>query len=115
MTAGHTLVEKTDQETRAESKVSLKRIMVGTDFSPASDLALDYAVSLARRFGSRIYLTHILTFEGHPMMEPELAAPTGKKRIRRRNTVRFVLEFLWWGRRPRVRHYMRMLPAVEFL
>jgi nucleotide-binding universal stress UspA family protein len=79
MTAARTFVERTEKKTGADSKVSLKRIMVGTDFSPASDRALDYAISLARRFGSRIYLTHILTFEGHSMMEPELAPPNFKE------------------------------------
>lgn len=49
-------------------------ILVATDFSPASDGALEYAASLARRYGSRIYLTHVITLDGFPMMSPEVAA-----------------------------------------
>ena len=60
----------------AEKKVSLNRIMVMTDFSEASDLALDYALSLARRYDSRIYLTHVLTQDAYQMAEPALAEMT---------------------------------------
>jgi nucleotide-binding universal stress UspA family protein len=69
-------VEKVEGKIEAKKAISLKNIMVATDFSEATDRALDYAVSLARRFGSRIYLTHVITFEGHELMEPDLAAPT---------------------------------------
>ena len=51
-----------------------KNILLATDFSPASDQALEYAASLARRYGSTIYLTHIIAMDGYPMVSPELAA-----------------------------------------
>ncbi|MGB0034917.1 MAG: universal stress protein [Candidatus Acidiferrales bacterium] len=57
----------------AKKAVFLAKILVATDFSPASDRALEYAVSLARRYGSTIYLTHIVTISGYPMMAAELA------------------------------------------
>jgi nucleotide-binding universal stress UspA family protein len=50
-----------------------ERILVATDFSPASERALDYAVSIARRFSSKIYLTHVITLDGYPMIAPEVA------------------------------------------
>jgi nucleotide-binding universal stress UspA family protein len=56
-----------------------KNILLATDFSPASDQALEYAASLARRYGSTIYLTHIITLDGYPMMSPELAASSLQK------------------------------------
>jgi nucleotide-binding universal stress UspA family protein len=75
MTAIPTIEEKVKVEKiPAKKLVSLARIMVATDFSPVSDRALEYAVSVARRFESRIYLTHVLTFGGHGMMEPEVGA-----------------------------------------
>ena len=37
----------------------IARILVPTDFSPASDAALDYARSLARQFGASITLVHV--------------------------------------------------------
>ena len=37
----------------------IARIMVPTDFSPASDAALDYARDLAHKFGATIDLVHV--------------------------------------------------------
>ena len=36
------------------TKFSFSKMMVATDFSPASEYALEYAISIARRFGSKI-------------------------------------------------------------
>jgi nucleotide-binding universal stress UspA family protein len=75
------LEEKAVQTVPASPAISLARIMVATDFSPVADRALDYAVSLARRFGSRIYLAHVITFAGHDVMEPDLGKPS-RERLR---------------------------------
>jgi nucleotide-binding universal stress UspA family protein len=61
---------------RADKKISLARIMVLTDFSPVSDLALQYAVALARRYESKIYLTHIISPASYQLAEPGLAEIT---------------------------------------
>jgi len=58
------------------TQVSFSKIVVATDFSPASEHALEYAVSIARRFGSKIYLSHIITLDGFPMMAPEIVVKT---------------------------------------
>jgi nucleotide-binding universal stress UspA family protein len=57
-----------------------KNILVATDFSPASDQAIEYAASLARRYGSAIYVTHVITLDGYPLVSPEYAAMTMKKK-----------------------------------
>jgi nucleotide-binding universal stress UspA family protein len=70
----------------AETPVLMKKqllfnnILLATDFSPASDRALGYAASLARRYCSAIYMTHIITLDGYPMMSPEFAASSLEKR-----------------------------------
>jgi nucleotide-binding universal stress UspA family protein len=56
-----------------------KNILLATDFSPASDRALEYAAALARRFGSRIYLTHVIALDGFPMMAPEVAVRSSRE------------------------------------
>jgi len=56
-----------------------KNVLLATDFSPASDQALEYAASIARRYGSTIYLTHIITLDGYPLVSPELAASSFQK------------------------------------
>ena len=38
----------------------MRRILVPTDFSPASDIALQYAIDLAERVGSQIQLLHVI-------------------------------------------------------
>jgi nucleotide-binding universal stress UspA family protein len=59
------------------SALRLARIMVATDFSPASDRALEYGISLARRYQSWLYLTHVVALS--PIMAPELAAASEMK------------------------------------
>jgi nucleotide-binding universal stress UspA family protein len=61
------------------TEVSFSKIMVATDFSPVSDRALEFAASIARRFNSKIYLTHIVTIHGYPMVAPEIAAASFEK------------------------------------
>jgi nucleotide-binding universal stress UspA family protein len=50
-----------------------KSILLATDFSPASKKALEYAASLARRYGSSLYLTHVITVGSYPLASPEYA------------------------------------------
>lgn len=64
------------KEVRADKKITLTKIMVLTDFSEASKLALQYAVALARRYNARIYLTHILPLQNYALPEPRLAERT---------------------------------------
>ncbi len=76
MTVTPVTEERTKEKIPAKKLVSLARIMVATDFSPYSDQALDCALSLAQRFHSKIYLTHVITLAGHGMMEAEVGAPS---------------------------------------
>jgi nucleotide-binding universal stress UspA family protein len=43
-----------------EGRINLKRILVGCDFSPDSQLAFDYALSLAQEFQTQLYLAHVM-------------------------------------------------------
>jgi nucleotide-binding universal stress UspA family protein len=60
-------------------KISLTKIMVMTDFSEASDHALEHALALARRYDARIYLTHIITPDPFQFAEPQVAQATYDK------------------------------------
>jgi nucleotide-binding universal stress UspA family protein len=60
-------------------KVSLARILVATDFSVASDRALDYGVSLARRYNSQLFVTHVIAPSGYPELTPQLATESEAK------------------------------------
>ena len=39
---------------------AITRMLVPTDFSPASDIAFNYAIDLAARQGSRVHLLHVI-------------------------------------------------------
>jgi nucleotide-binding universal stress UspA family protein len=41
-------------------EIRFKRILVGTDFSPDSNLAFEYGLSLAQEFQSELHLVHVL-------------------------------------------------------
>src|SRR5215469_10131692 len=53
-------------------KVPFAKILVATDFSKTSDRAFEHALSLARSYGSRIFLAHVMPTD--LMLAPELAA-----------------------------------------
>jgi len=67
------------KEVNADAKISLTRIMVLTDFSEVSDLALQYAMAIARRYDARIFLTHIISPESYVLAEPGVAEMTHEK------------------------------------
>jgi nucleotide-binding universal stress UspA family protein len=56
-----------------DERLLFKNILLATDFSPASKKALEYATSLARRYRSALYLTHVITVDGYPLASPEYA------------------------------------------
>jgi len=44
----------------AEQDISFKRILIGCDFSPDSNLAIQYGLSLAQEFEAELHLVHVL-------------------------------------------------------
>ncbi len=75
----HEISEGAESRIPADKQHFFKSILLATDFSPASGRALEYAASLARRYGSAIYLTHIISLDGYPLMAPEFAASSLQK------------------------------------
>jgi nucleotide-binding universal stress UspA family protein len=47
-------------ESRTDSELKLKKILVGCDFSPDSKLAVDYGLNLAQTFHGDLYLAHVI-------------------------------------------------------
>lgn len=66
-------------EVNADPEISPARIMLLTDFSEASALALQYATAIARRYDARIFLTHIISPDSYILAEPGLAEMTYEK------------------------------------
>ncbi len=57
----------------ARPRIALKTIVVRTDFSAASEVALQYAIALARHYGAKIELVHGAEPKTHKPDEPEAA------------------------------------------
>jgi nucleotide-binding universal stress UspA family protein len=51
--------------------IRLERILFATDFSKISAMALPYAAAIARRFGSSIYVAHVIPAEEYTHIAPE--------------------------------------------
>jgi len=75
----HEIAEGAETRIPANKQHFFKNILLATDFSSASGRALEYAASLARRYGSTIYLTHIISMDGYPLMAPDFAATSLQK------------------------------------
>ena len=49
----------------------IKRLLVPTDFSPVSDIATEYAIDLAGRFGAAVHLLHVLDDTSYAAAYPD--------------------------------------------
>lgn len=59
-------------ETKPEvASIRLENILFATDFSTASVAALPFVTAVARRYGSKVYLAHVVSTEPYPMLSPE--------------------------------------------
>jgi universal stress protein A len=58
---------------RKAPRLNISRILVPSDFSPASDNAFNYALRLAEEFGAELILIHVL----EPALSPSFAAIPG--------------------------------------
>jgi nucleotide-binding universal stress UspA family protein len=67
---------KTVEQVQAGKLVRLNNILVATDFSGASDRALEYALALARRYEARVIVAHIIDTETEMVLAPEMAVNT---------------------------------------
>jgi nucleotide-binding universal stress UspA family protein len=55
----------------ARTRVAVRNILMAVDFSPSSNGALAYATALAHRYGSRIYLAHVIRPDVYQLVSPE--------------------------------------------
>jgi nucleotide-binding universal stress UspA family protein len=52
--------DERDWVTGSDTRIELKRVLVAYDFSDYSELALNYALSLAQEYQSELHLLHVL-------------------------------------------------------
>jgi nucleotide-binding universal stress UspA family protein len=73
--------------------------MLGTDFSPASDAALPYALTIARQYGSELFVAHVISPEFAELIAPE-RTPTIRQEAQQfaqQNMERFLSAGREWG------------------
>jgi nucleotide-binding universal stress UspA family protein len=54
-----------------ERRIALKNILFATDFSPAAEAALPYAVGLAKQYGGKVHALHVRFPATYPIVGPE--------------------------------------------
>ena len=57
--------------TEASTRIALKNVLFATDFSTVSEAALPYAESVARRYGSKLIVAHVISPLETRMVPPE--------------------------------------------
>lgn len=77
-----------EEAPNAEEEVRFRRILVGCDFSPDSDLAFHNALSLAQQFQSEIHLAHVM----EPQAYRDLSKPSLGRGSESRSGLRDALE-----------------------
>ena len=50
---------------QAPSRISISNILLTTDFSSASEAAVPYAAALARLYGAKVFVAHVVSPEAH--------------------------------------------------
>jgi nucleotide-binding universal stress UspA family protein len=56
--------------------LSLKNILLATDFSPGSETAVKYAQAIARRHASRVHTIHVNSSDSYNLLDPDAFAIT---------------------------------------
>jgi nucleotide-binding universal stress UspA family protein len=54
-----------------KTRIALKNILFATDFSPAAEAALPYAVGLAKQYGAKVHGLHVRYPATYPIVGPE--------------------------------------------
>lgn len=53
------------------TRIALQNILFATDFSAVSDAALKHALSIARRYDSRVYVAHVIRPDAYQLVPPD--------------------------------------------
>ncbi len=60
----------------SESRVSMRNILLATDFSHSSDAALAHAASIARRYDAKMFVAHVIRPDAYQLVPPEVTSVT---------------------------------------
>ena len=55
----------------ATGDIELKSVLIATDFSEASEKALRHALAIARHYGAKLYLAHVVSSLAYTLVGPD--------------------------------------------
>ena len=61
------------KELEPQTEISIDNVLFATDFSPATATAFPYAVAIANRYHSKLYIAHVINLESFDLLESESA------------------------------------------
>jgi nucleotide-binding universal stress UspA family protein len=96
MAAVHENVKRPRGDIGAMTPVTIRNILFATDFSTASERALNYALAVARRYEARIHAVHIIRPDSFQMLPPD--ALTATRALIRRSAEEEMADLLVSGR-----------------
>jgi nucleotide-binding universal stress UspA family protein len=77
--------------------LSLKNILLATDFSPGSETAVKYAQAIARRHASRVHTIHVNSPDSYNLLDPDAFAITFNRQEANTKNISDVLHGLLTG------------------
>ncbi len=83
------------EKTEAAVHVSLKNILYATDFSRPSNLALPYILSIARKYGSKVFVVHVIPLGPFPTPSTQALSAIGAQAAREAKEALDALEPAW--------------------
>src|SRR6202795_1210169 len=54
-----------------KARIALKNVLFATDFSPAAEAALPYAIGVAKQYGAKVHGLHVRFPATYPIVGPE--------------------------------------------
>ena len=80
------------QETGKPANVRFRNVLVATDFSDTTHETVMYAVDFARRFGSTIYVAHVIPPDVFPLLPPSEWPAIAKEEAESREKIMLQIE-----------------------
>jgi nucleotide-binding universal stress UspA family protein len=75
--------------------VSLRNILYAIDFSRSSNLALPYILSVARKYGSKVFVVHVIALAPFPIPPTQALQAIGAQAQREAKEALAALEPAW--------------------
>ncbi len=77
------------------TQVSLKNILYATDFSRHSNAALPYVLSIAHKYGSKVFVVHVISLSPFPAPPTQMLQAIGAQALREAKEAIAALEPAW--------------------